>query len=247
MARQPWVAGGAMSTPSTAAASSTTVDRRIAVVDDHQLLAESLGMALSVHGYDVRRIPVPATGGAPGALVAAVQRIRPRVVLLDLDLGGFGDGGRLLGPLSRSGIRVVVLTGSIDPPRWGAALASGASTVVAKSRALNEVISIVRRANEGLSVMDGRERDDLIAAWHDRLARQDADEDRLARLTPRESEVLAALMDGRSVRDIAAASVVSTATVRTQVKSILAKLDVSSQLAAVSLAHRCHWRYPGAA
>ena len=45
-------------------------------------------------------------------------------------------------------------------------------------------------------------------------------------------------MRGRSVREIASIGVVSEATVRTQVKSILAKLEVSSQLAAVGLAHR---------
>ena len=44
-------------------------------------------------------------------------------------------------------------------------------------------------------------------------------------------------MEGHTVRDIARISVVSEATVRTQVKSILAKLEVSSQLAAVGLAH----------
>ena len=44
-----------------------------------------------------------------------------------------------------------------------------------------------------------------------------------------------------TVRAIAQDSVVSEATVRTQVKSILGKLEVSSQLAAVGLAHRMGW------
>ena len=51
-------------------------------------------------------------------------------------------------------------------------------------------------------------------------------------------------MQGRTVREIANLSVVSEATVRTQVKSILAKLEVSSQLAAVGLAHSVGWRGP---
>ena len=58
----------------------------------------------------------------------------------------------------------------------------------------------------------------------------------------REREVLAQLMRGTTVRDIARDSVVSEATVRTQVKSILAKLKVASQLAAVGLAHDIGWR-----
>ena len=51
-------------------------------------------------------------------------------------------------------------------------------------------------------------------------------------------------MKGRAVREIAGLSVVSEATVRTQVKSILAKLEVSSQLAAVGLANQASWRPP---
>lgn len=49
-------------------------------------------------------------------------------------------------------------------------------------------------------------------------------------------------MAGRTVREIAIDGVVSEATVRTQVKAILAKLEVTSQLAAVGLAHRVGWR-----
>jgi DNA-binding NarL/FixJ family response regulator len=69
--------------------------------------------------------------------------------------------------------------------------------------------------------------------------------ERLDLLTVREAEVLGLLMTGLAVRDIADASVVSEATVRSQVKSILSKLEVSSQLAAVGLAHRVGWTAPG--
>nr|WP_277602133.1 LuxR C-terminal-related transcriptional regulator [Nocardioides sp. KC13] len=65
---------------------------------------------------------------------------------------------------------------------------------------------------------------------------------RLAQLSRRESQVLEHLMDGLTVGEIAKLRVVSEATVRTQVKSILAKLGVSSQIAAVSLAHKAEWR-----
>ena len=67
---------------------------------------------------------------------------------------------------------------------------------------------------------------------------------RLDQLTVREREVLAHLMHGRTVREIASVGVVSEATVRTQVKAILAKLDVTSQIAAVGLAHQVGWRPP---
>ena len=56
--------------------------------------------------------------------------------------------------------------------------------------------------------------------------------------------MLGHLSSGRRVRDIAQVDVVSEATVRTQVKAILTKLDVGSQIAAVGLAHRIGWRAP---
>ena len=68
--------------------------------------------------------------------------------------------------------------------------------------------------------------------------------ERLEQLTNRERVVLGHLMKGRAVRQIAGLSTVSEATVRTQVKSILAKLEVSSQLAAVGMAHEIGWRAP---
>ena len=64
---------------------------------------------------------------------------------------------------------------------------------------------------------------------------------RLQQLTSRENEILGLLMEGNTVSEIARLNVVSEATVRTQVRSILTKLEVSSQLAAVGVAHRAGW------
>ena len=55
------------------------------------------------------------------------------------------------------------------------------------------------------------------------------------RLTRREEEVLSALMRGAKARDICVQSFVSMPTVRSQIRSILTKLGVTSQLAAVAL------------
>jgi two-component system, NarL family, nitrate/nitrite response regulator NarL len=61
------------------------------------------------------------------------------------------------------------------------------------------------------------------------------------RLTRREEEVLSALMRGAKARDICAQSYVSMPTVRSQIRSILIKLGVTSQLAAVALAYQSGW------
>jgi DNA-binding CsgD family transcriptional regulator len=60
-------------------------------------------------------------------------------------------------------------------------------------------------------------------------------------LSPREQEVLLAMMRGKMARDICKQSYVSLPTVRSQIHSILSKLGVSSQLAAVVLAYQNGW------
>ncbi len=225
-------------------ASPGQAEQRVLIVEDHRLFAEAVDLALTVEGYDVRRIEVPDDPTSPGALVAAIIKQRPRVVLLDLDLGRFGDGVRLIERIARSGANVVVVTGSTDLARWGDAVQSGARKVLSKSQPLGDILATVRRIIAGLPVMDREEREELVAEWT-RMREELHDlRERLEQLTYREGIVLGHLMRGRAVREIAGMSVVSEATVRTQVKSILAKLEVSSQLAAVGMAHEIGWRAP---
>jgi DNA-binding NarL/FixJ family response regulator len=226
------------------ASSAPRGDVRVVIVDDHVSVAEALELALSVEGYDVRRVEVPEAPASPASLVSAIVRLRPTVVLLNLDLGPFGDGAPLVAPLAKRGADVVVLTGQTDRARWGEVLALGARIVLSKSQPLNDLLATVRRLHHGQAVLDHADRDELVDAWRQRRSDHGEVHDRIGLLTAREREVLGELMRGHPVREIAARGVVSEATVRTQVKSILGKLEVSSQLAAVGLAHRVGWRAP---
>jgi two-component system nitrate/nitrite response regulator NarL len=217
---------------------------RVAVVDDHVSVAEALELALGAQGYDVRRIEVPSSPASSATLVSTITRWRPTVVLLNLDLGPFGDGAPLVGPLVARGAEVIVLTGQTDRARWGEVLALGARIVLSKSRPLGDLLATVRLVHQGAPVLDRMEREVLVDEWRQRCHHYGVAHDRIGLLTSREREVLGELMRGHPVREIAARGVVSEATVRTQVKSILGKLEVSSQLAAVGLAHRVGWRAP---
>lgn len=229
------------------ASSTPRGDVRVVIIEDHVSYAEALELALTGQGYDVRVADVPATTATPAAsasLVSSILRLRPKVVLLDLDLGPFGDGAPLVAPLSREDVQVVVITGHTDRARWGEALALGARVVLSKAQPLEDLLAVVDRIDQGLPVLEPADRDALVAAWLERSNQDGEVRDRIELLSAREREVLGELMRGHPVREIAARGVVSEATVRTQVKSILAKLEVSSQLAAVGLAHRVGWRPP---
>ena len=109
-------------------------DHRVLIIDDHVLFAESLELALSLEGYDVRRLELPAEGGSMATLRSLALRANPRTVLLDLDLGRFGDGINLIAPLARAHTNVVVLTASEDARPLGRVHASGGTQGAAQER-----------------------------------------------------------------------------------------------------------------
>jgi DNA-binding CsgD family transcriptional regulator len=153
---------------------------------------------------------------------------------------------RIAGTLSGEGISVVVVTGDADPSRRGEALSNGAATVLSKSGPLSETLGAIARVSNGLAAMSREEREQLLSAWR---ATADAEGELRARfdqLTTREAEVLGQLMTGKQVSEIARLRFVSESTVRTQVKAVLAKLQVGSQLTAVGMAHQVRWRPPTA-
>ncbi|MGY1739405.1 MULTISPECIES: LuxR C-terminal-related transcriptional regulator [unclassified Blastococcus] len=214
----------------------------VLLVDDHSLFAQALQLGLAAAGLPAERV-VPRTAAGVRAACAAAA---PATVLLDLRLGTGEDGEPidgldLVGPLTGAGCRVVVVTGEVGDDVWGTAVERGAATVVAKETALDDLVAVVRAVHGGERVLDEGRRQDLLAAA--RRARTEQ-ESRLApfrSLTPREDEVLRCMADGLPAAAIAAAAHVSEATVRTQIRAVLSKLQVSSQLQAVALARQAGW------
>lgn len=216
--------------------------KRITVVEDHVLFAEAIDVALTLQGHEVRTVAPGVLGAPTQRLCSTVLGTRPQVVLLDLDLGSQNSGMKLIGPLHRAGIAVVVVTGCTDEARWGECLWHGARAVLSKSSSLAVILGAIQSIAEDQSVISHEEFARLLHCFQHEFNWAHQARERLDSLTPREREILAALMRGRHVREIARDAFVAEATVRTQVKSVLAKLEVSSQLAAVGLALKAHWQ-----
>jgi two-component system nitrate/nitrite response regulator NarL len=215
---------------------------RVAIADDHVLFAECLEVALTVADYDCRLIPVASGPGTSMALLSSILRVGAGVVIVDIDLATGRGGEGLIEPIAASGAAVVVVTADPDRSRWGECLLRGARTVVPKSSPLSAVTSAIRRIDRQTPAMAPEQRQELLRAYHQERSQRSMLRARLARLSTREGEILGHLMAGRTVAEIARACFVSEATVRTQVRSILTKLEVSSQIAAVGLAYTADWR-----
>lgn len=219
---------------------------RITIIDRHTLFAESLARSLEQHGYVVTAVKIDESRTSLASILAVGLRSAGRLVLLEQHMGAVGDGIRLIAPLTSSGAAVVLLTESTDPCQWGEALRQGARDVLHKSCSLGQVIATARRVRDGLPLMPPGQRASLVAVAVREYDEVRAIRTRLGRLTAVEREILGALMQGHAVRQIAEKRMVEEATVRSQVKSMLGKLEMRSQVAAVSAAHRVAWCAPQA-
>jgi len=210
----------------------------VLIVEDHGLLADSLLYALRAEGLDADKIsPVTADG-----ILAAARRLSPTVVLLDLDLGGeIGSSVGLIPPLHELGAQVVMVTGISDRTRLAECLEAGATGLIDKATSFDQLVDSVREVADLGTIVPAAQRDMLLTELREQRKADQRRHEPFERLTPREREVLAALMDGKSASVIAQESFVSLATVRSQIRTILMKLDVNSQLTAVAMAKRNGW------
>jgi DNA-binding NarL/FixJ family response regulator len=210
----------------------------VLVVDDHVLLGEMIAIEL-------RRADLEVTVSRwhdRASVLGLAEEVAPDVVLLDLDLGSEeGLSIDYIGPLAARGSRVLVMSGITDRAVLASCVEAGAHGIVAKSQPLEDLVGAVLRSLHEEIVLTENDRHELLAALHNHRA---AERVRLApftSLSARERVVLAELIEGRSAETIAERSYVSLATVRSQIRAILHKLGVSSQLAAVASARRAGW------
>ncbi|MFT7475015.1 MAG: two-component system nitrate/nitrite response regulator NarL [Verrucomicrobiales bacterium] len=210
---------------------------RIAIVDDHILLGQVLAHELESRGFDVGVVELG------GDVVDHITQLEPDIVLLDLELGAdMPSGVDLVLPITETGATVIVLTGVENGLLHAKCLETGAHGILPKNTEFNDLVDQISSGIEtGQLAPSIAVRVDLLRslATHRRKVRVELEP--FAHLTGRESTILRELMAGRSPAEISEASYVAISTVRSQVKAILRKLNVSSQLQAVALANEAGW------
>lgn len=208
----------------------------VLIVDDHELFSTSLRIALRAHDIEAHN----ADPDSYDSIMAKAATTPPGLVVLDLDLGVGSSGqwlhgARLVTALRELNWQVLVVSGSTDMPGTAAAVAAGAIGVVPKSSSFETLLETVVRAASGKPVMSETDYQRWLASDRGYRAQERELSQKLGRLSRREAEVLELLAEGHRAAAIAERFVVSMTTVRTQVRSILTKLEVNSQLEAVAL------------
>jgi len=206
---------------------------RVLIVEDHPVVAE--GLACLLRTYD--DLAVIATAASVAEAIPAVEEACPDVAVVDFHLpdGTGADAADRIRAHCRA-TAIVFLTADDSDERLLQAIESGASGYLLKSVTGAEIVSSIRAAAAGETLIPAGAIATALAERAKVAREQSRNEQLLASLTPREREILALMIDGADNRAVAEHLHISYATVRTHVRSILAKLDARSQLDAVTKA-----------
>lgn len=206
---------------------------RVLLVEDHLILAESFA-ALLRRDPTIEVVGIAAT--AADAVELAVRHV-PDIVLMDVRLpDGSGVDAALTIRGITNGTAFIFLTAYDSAETLWLAVEAGAAAFLPKSEASETVVEAIKRVAAGeMLIAPGRIQDAL--AWHRAWRHQERERQKvLASLTRREVEVLSLLADGANTTAIAAKFHISPVTVKTHIRSLLAKLESHSQLQAVARA-----------
>jgi DNA-binding NarL/FixJ family response regulator len=201
------------------------VPTRVVLVEDHDMVAEAMTLAMQ-RSDDIE---IVARARSIESAMTEVRRCSPDVVLLDRRLPD-GDAIDAIGPLSRHGARVLMLTGEATATVAARVAEAGGCGLVLKSAGLDELEDAVRRVADGEAVFGA----EFLAGVLSRLTGRT----RSATLTARERQTLGLLADGASTAEVAEGLGVAVNTARNHVQRVLEKLGARSKLEAVAIARR---------
>ena len=216
---------------------------RTLLADDQALVRSGLRALLDAR-EDIQVVAQAATGGQA---VALTRRFRPDVVLMDVrmpELDGLEATRQIATDPELVEVRVVILTTFALDEYLFDALRDGAVGFVVKDAEPGELVSAVRAAARGDSLISPSMTRRLVAEFAGR-ARRPRDTSVLDALTDREREVLALVAEGLTNEEIAERLVLGPATARTHVGRLFAKLEARHRAQLVVLAYETGLVRPG--
>jgi two-component system, NarL family, response regulator LiaR len=204
---------------------------RVLICDDQAIIREGLALLLGLEP-DIEVVGVAEDGAEA---VAALERLAPDLVLMDLKMPGLNGIEATRQIRARfPQVKVLVLT-TYDDDEWVFdAVRAGAAGYLLKDTPRAELLAAVRGTAAGKSYVDPAVAGRLLAQVADPQVRPPSQV--AARLSERELAVLRLLAAGLSNADIAARLHLSEGTVRNHVSAILTKLDLADRTQAAVLA-----------
>jgi DNA-binding NarL/FixJ family response regulator len=215
---------------------------RVMLADDHAVTL--WGLEQLINSLQPRMTVVGKVSSCAD-LLAHPALAETDVVLLDLGLGDRNAIECLPRLVENAGVKVVVLTGDLDPVHHREAVVRGARGVVIKSQPTEHILDAIEHVYRGEAWLDGALVSSLLgtppvkAADASRKSRQGNDEDdRIASLTPKERDVVRAVVAHRGAKSLVVADAMgmSEHTLRNHLTVIYSKLRVTGKLALYAFA-----------
>ncbi|MEV5706637.1 response regulator transcription factor [Actinoallomurus sp. NPDC052274] len=205
---------------------------RVLIVDDDALVRAGLSMMLA--GADDLRIVAEAGDGTEVA--ALVAEHSPDVVLMDIRMPRMDGLAATEALRARQGAPEIIILTTFDADEHVLrALRGGAAGFLLKDTPPGEIINAIRRVVAGEPILSPSVTRRLIA--HVAQTRPNPAQERLARLSDREREVVVAIGQGKSNAEIGSELYMSVATVKAHVSRLLAKLELNNRVQVALLAH----------
>ena len=222
-----------------------TATTRVLLVDDQDLVRAGFRMIL----HDVIDMEVVGEAADGASAVAAAERLRPDVVVMDIRmpiLDGIAATRRIVRDGAAPDVRVLVLTTVDADEHVVEALRAGASGFLLKDVTPDGFVDAIRTVAAGDALLAPSVTRRLLDRYADRLPPVSPERnDALRELTERETEVLTLIARGLSNREIADRLGLAEPTVKTHVSHVLDKLELRDRAQAVVLAYEAGLVRPG--
>lgn len=194
----------------------------VVIVDDMEVVRAGIGMLLSL----AEDIDVLGEAATPDDGVRLALRANPDVVLMDVrfETGGSGIEAAREIRSSRPRTCIIMFTAYPDDEALFASIMAGASGFLMKSTNAHELASAIHAVAAGHSLLDAKVTNSVLERL--RRGKNLHTDDRLARLSAREDEILRLITFGKTNGEIAASLYLSEKTVKNHVTRILSKLEV---------------------
>ena len=190
---------------------------RIIIADDHPIMRDGLKRVLSIQPG----VQIIGEADSGEEAVRIARELKPDVLLLDLNMPRL-DGLQALEQLGSGTIKSVILTVEIEKPQIVKALQLGVRGIVLKSATTEFLMKAIRHVAAGEYWVDR----DMLALW----AQTQHANGNSNGLTPRENEIVRAILAGSTNRQISTNLHISEETVKRHLSNIYTKLGVANRL-----------------